>query len=395
MVRGRRRVGVIACMAALVAAGCGDDTTNSSDGDGGSSGSGSEAVSATLAIITTDIDTDTGDGFTDATEGEELVVGDRARTDTTGFAELTYHDGSWMRIESEATLTIDDLADTDDGQTVATSIDTGEAWNRVAELTEPDDDYTLDTPVATAAVRGTAFAVDCDGDTACTFSVIDGEVLITPDLGDPVTLTAGQTLTITADQQPPPPDEPGIDALTEQPFIAKNLELDDARADNDGTDDDDTGTNDNDADDDTGEETGSGDGSIAGSYVGLQTFRTVEYAPDAIVTSDHPGVGDDSPMEFKLTGPCEDGDSCELVLTSPGAPTDPLPLDLSGGRASGSTVVTRTTPVPPCSWQEEWMVDFTVDGDRLTGTASVGPESLDPGCARPVRTTSQFVVNRR
>lgn len=127
-------------VAALVA-GCGGSD------DPASSGGSDDEVTATLATITTNIDTDTGDGFTDATEGEKLTTGDRVRTDDTGFAELTYHDGSWQRVENSATLTIEELVDTSDGQVVSTSIDTGDAWNRVRSLAEPDDEHTVDTPV--------------------------------------------------------------------------------------------------------------------------------------------------------------------------------------------------------------------------------------------------------
>lgn len=227
MVSNRSLSVVVAALAvfALLAAGCGSDdgSDNASPGEDATS---ADVVSAVLGIITTNIETDSGDGFAEATEGESLVVGDQVKTDATGFAEVTYHDGSWMRVESEATLMIDDLADTDDGQVVSTSIDTGEAWNRVRELSEPEDEFVVDTPVASAAVRGTAFSIDCDGDTSCTFSVLEGEVLITPDVGDPVTLTAGQSLTVTTGEEPPAPEEPGVEALSAEPFIAKNLQLD-------------------------------------------------------------------------------------------------------------------------------------------------------------------------
>ena len=388
MVRVWGLVGVAAAVV-LVASGCGDDGGGASGGDGESASSG-DVVSAVLGIITTNIEADTGDGFVEASEGAELVVGDRVKTDATGFGEVTYHDGSWMRVESGATLTVVDLADSDEGQVVSTSIDTGEAWNRVADLVAPEDEFVVDTPVGSAAVRGTAFAIECDGATACTFRVVEGEVLITPDAGDPVTLMAGQSLTVTAGEEPPAPEEPGVEVLSAEPFIAKNLELDESA----GTEErDDTGGDDQSADQESSE--GEGVGSIAGSYSGLQTFQTVEYAPDAIVAPENPGVGDDYPIEFQLTGPCSDGSACALTFTSPGAPSEQLVLDVSGDRVSGSSTVTVSREFPACSWSEEYSVTFTVDGDRLTGTTSFDPEALNVGCARPARSTSRFEVNRR
>ena len=219
--RSWRITAVAACTVAVlaVAAGC---------GGGGSSQAAAAEPTATLGIISTNIDTATSaNAFTPAKEGQALAVGDQVRTDPTGFAEITYHDGSWTRIEHNATLTIDELTDTGTAKTVKASIDTGDAWNRARHLTSPDDAYQLDTPVATAAVRGTAFATTCTTNpTRCTFSVLDGTVEITPHTGTPLTLHAGDTVTITADQPPPTPTSPGIAALAQDPFIADNLTRD-------------------------------------------------------------------------------------------------------------------------------------------------------------------------
>ncbi len=78
----------------------------------------------------------------------------RVRTDTSGFAEVSYFDGSWMRVENEATLTLDALVKRGDVGQVSTSVDGGSAWNRVAELTEPDDSFEVGTPVASAGGAG-------------------------------------------------------------------------------------------------------------------------------------------------------------------------------------------------------------------------------------------------
>ena len=208
----------VASIGVLLATSCG----------GGSSQAAAAEPTATLGIISTNIDTATSaNAFTPAKEGQALAVGDQVRTDPTGFAEITYHDGSWTRIEHNATLTIDELTDTGTAKTVKASIDTGDAWNRARHLTSPDDAYQLDTPVATAAVRGTAFATTCTTNpTRCTFSVLDGTVEITPHTGTPLTLHAGDTVTITADQPPPTPTSPGIAALAQDPFIADNLTRD-------------------------------------------------------------------------------------------------------------------------------------------------------------------------
>lgn len=214
-----RRWAVVAWIAAAtVAAGCG----------GGDDGGAAEPT-ATLAVISTRIETALGTGaFRGATEGQALSVGDRVRTDDTGFAEITYTDGSWMRIDNNATARIRSLVARDAVRRVRVSIDTGDAWNRVGKLSAGEDAYVLETPVATAAVRGTAFAAQCTGRTSCRFSVVEGTVTVTPLDGEAVLLTAGDVLTVTADERPRR-DAPGVPELLDDEFIATNVELDTAK----------------------------------------------------------------------------------------------------------------------------------------------------------------------
>jgi hypothetical protein len=217
----RRWLLVLLLLVAACGGGGGDDDAAPVDAGGGS------APKATLGIITTEIETALGaKPFAEASEGQQLDIGDRVRTDTTGFAEITYHDGSWQRVEAEATLTILALSADDTVNTVRTGHDIGRTWNNVQELDDPDDTYEVRTPVATAAVRGTSFATDCPTNTNCTFTVLDGRIRLTPTTGDPLTLTAGQTLTIT-DQGPQ--GDP-TDADQDDPWITKNQDLDTERA---------------------------------------------------------------------------------------------------------------------------------------------------------------------
>jgi mannose-6-phosphate isomerase-like protein (cupin superfamily) len=219
------RRGLLAAITVLVAAACGGG-----GGDGDVAGDATRSLTATLAIISTDIETAVdGAGFAEAVEGQALSVGDRVRTDRTGFAEITYHDGSWMRIEHEATATVRALVDRGAVQQVRVSIDGGDAWNRVGTLAESEDSYVLETPVATAAVRGTAFAASCPSATTCSFSVVEGTVTVTPKGGRPIDVRAGEVLEVTAGQEPVTED-PGAEALEAETFIAENLRLDEAKA---------------------------------------------------------------------------------------------------------------------------------------------------------------------
>lgn len=221
--------GLLATIVVLVATACGGDGPSPAAGVGGDERS--TRPTATLAIISTEIETASkGERFVEAVEGQGLAVGDSVRTDRTGFAEIGYHDGSWMRVEHEATATVQALVARGAVTKVRVSIDGGHAWNRVRTLAEPEDSYILETPVATAAVRGTAFAVRCPSAMNCAFSVVEGSVTVTPTDGDPVELEAGEVLDVTAGEEPVE-QAPGRSALEAQAFIAENLRLDAARSD--------------------------------------------------------------------------------------------------------------------------------------------------------------------
>jgi hypothetical protein len=159
----------------------------------------------------------------------ELSQGDQVQTDTTGFAEIVFFDGSWQRIEGDTSLTLTELADVESGQVVRTGIDKGRAWQRVGALTDEDDAFEVDTPVAVASVRGTAYSIDCSTEPVeCTFAVVEGEVGLTTSDGSTTTLRAGDRLTVSRDAPTGAPERVGVESLRGDDWIARNLARDDA-----------------------------------------------------------------------------------------------------------------------------------------------------------------------
>ncbi len=162
-----------------------------------------------------------------ASSGAELTQGDEVRTDDTGFAEIAFFDGSWQRIDSGASVTLTELVDVEEGHVVRTGLDQGRAWQRVEDLTNSDDSFEVDTPVAVAAVRGTSFSIECGTDpVACTFAVIEGVVDLDLSDGTTVALTAGQRLEVRADAPPEAPTDVGVEQLEQDEWIADNLARD-------------------------------------------------------------------------------------------------------------------------------------------------------------------------
>ena len=102
-----------------------------------------------------------GAGFTPAREGDVLAAGDTIRTGSGGVAEITYFEGSSVRLEAETEIVVETLRTEADGGTVIGMMQTlGRTWHVVTKLISGSSRYEVRTPSSTASVRGTVFAVD-------------------------------------------------------------------------------------------------------------------------------------------------------------------------------------------------------------------------------------------
>jgi len=164
--------------------------------------------------------------FAAANDGQGLSIGQTVKTNGTGFAQVNYRDGSLTRLDANAQFTLTDLTTAGQAQRVVGTLDGGRAWSNVQKVTSSDGRYEIDTSVATASVRGTKFNTDCTAaDGSCTFTVIEGVVIVTPKTEGPITVNAGQSLIVprsgTATANPLTPDQ-----LRQDPWIAKNITID-------------------------------------------------------------------------------------------------------------------------------------------------------------------------
>jgi hypothetical protein len=145
-----------------------------------------------------------------------LAVGDIAKTNETGFAEITYPDGSMSRLGADTKFTVTKLAKRGP---IKTSLSQGAVWNEVVKATGGTTRFEVQSPNAIATVRGTAFAVTCFADLTCVFAVVEGTVDLTAG-GQTVPVTAGQQATV---------DKGGINPvvpLVNTSFIQQNQDQD-------------------------------------------------------------------------------------------------------------------------------------------------------------------------
>lgn len=204
-----RSVGAVVLLA-LVATACG----------GGDGGGGTDPV---LGIISPGVDVAdepaSADGaeFRTGEDGEALVVADVVRTDTAGFAEVTWADLAVTRVDTDSVFVVTEVATGADGPQVTARLDVGRVWNRLDA--DAVDGFEVETDVATAAVRGTAFTVDCQGQ--CTFAALEGTIVVTTIAGIVVELRPGEAVTVDTDGEVSP-----IQAAPQDAWVSENLQRD-------------------------------------------------------------------------------------------------------------------------------------------------------------------------
>ena len=94
-----------------------------------------------------------GADFTPARAGDVLNAGDTIRTGTGAAAEITYFEGSSVRLEADTEIVVERLRTEADGGTVIGMMQTlGRTWHVVTKLISGGSRYEVRTPSSTASV---------------------------------------------------------------------------------------------------------------------------------------------------------------------------------------------------------------------------------------------------
>jgi mannose-6-phosphate isomerase-like protein (cupin superfamily) len=209
---------VLVVVVGVVAAGC---------GGGGGDAAGAVGSLAEVVRIDDRVDVRLGDAVeltAVSSEAQPVELGDLIRTDGSGFAEVTYFDGSLTRLDVDTEFTVVALSDAPEASVVRSEMGVGRTWQRVEELSG-EDVFEVETAVATAVVRGTAFVIECPSPVECSFSVFEGSVEVV--VGDrSVVVEAGESVTVTAEEVGEPGPLVG-DPLVDDGWLARNVGLDD------------------------------------------------------------------------------------------------------------------------------------------------------------------------
>ncbi|MGH2655109.1 MAG: FecR domain-containing protein [Actinomycetota bacterium] len=116
---------------------------------------------ATLHLLEGTVEVQRGDGqFGPGGEGQTLQAGDTVRTGPDGRAEIEYFDGSLTRLDLDTSFTLRELAslqDEPDSKVIEAEQAEGRTFERVTAITDSQSRFDVETPTATASVRGTSY----------------------------------------------------------------------------------------------------------------------------------------------------------------------------------------------------------------------------------------------
>jgi hypothetical protein len=126
--------------------------------------------------------------FRKATFNMPVKNGDKVETKKQSRCEITYNDGSIIRIDERSIYTIEKATITDDKKEVESSLSIGKLWANLKKLIRGKDSWKLKSPAAVVAVRGTIYRMNAGADSSTQVLVYDGQVDVRP-----ATFGAGQS----------------------------------------------------------------------------------------------------------------------------------------------------------------------------------------------------------
>jgi len=120
--------------------------------------------------------------FRKATFNMPVVNGDKVETKKQSRCEITYHDGSVVRIDEQSIYTIEKATIADEKKEVESNLSIGKLWANLKKLIRGTDSWKLKSPAAVVAVRGTVYRMNAGADSSTQVLVYDGQVDVRPAL---------------------------------------------------------------------------------------------------------------------------------------------------------------------------------------------------------------------
>jgi hypothetical protein len=127
--------------------------------------------------------------FRKATFNMPIKNGDKVETKKQSRCEITYNDGSIVRIDEQSIYTVEKAIFSTEKQEVESNLSIGKLWANLKKLIRgKDSSWKLKSPAAVVAVRGTVYRMNSGADSSTQVLVYEGQV----DIGRPAGGSAQQ-----------------------------------------------------------------------------------------------------------------------------------------------------------------------------------------------------------
>jgi len=165
------------------------------------------ASQCTLTILSGNVDVQMPGSNAEktGTDGMTLNIGTRVKTAPGSHAVLTFFEGSTVKLEPETEIEIQQIEyDNEQPTAIVLKQWLGRTWSRVVKMADPGSHYQIETPSATAIVRGTLFTTEVEATGTTKVATTEGLVSVVAQ-GDEVYLPACQQTQVDAGEVPSQP----------------------------------------------------------------------------------------------------------------------------------------------------------------------------------------------
>jgi hypothetical protein len=118
--------------------------------------------------------------FRKATFNMPVKNNDKIETKKESRCELTYMDGSVVRIDEQSIYTVEKAIISGDQKEVESKLSIGKLWANLKKLVRGKDSWRLKSPAAVVAVRGTIYRMNAGADSSSQVLVYEGQVDVRP-----------------------------------------------------------------------------------------------------------------------------------------------------------------------------------------------------------------------
>ncbi len=109
-----------------------------------------------------------------------IINGDKIETKKQSRCELTFNDGSVVRIDEQSIYTVEKAELKNSIKDVESELSIGKLWANIKKVVSGRDSWKLKSPAAVVAVRGTIYRMNAGADSSSQVLVYDGNVSVSP-----------------------------------------------------------------------------------------------------------------------------------------------------------------------------------------------------------------------